>query len=1065
MSELTAEQKGNIKFHLGMGEGAEALTPLMSGETPELKAEQAKAVSDCYTATLNADQCLDDLAAGRLGGAGLALTEDQRKAVADCLTLGLGVDRIAEVIANGSTDPAVQTRAKETAGQIYGRYLATGDVQKALEAVGGSQGAGAVSPLTYPDDIKKREEEAVAVCQDFLNDLAARHITFTGNLEEDKERIKTEWKNYRERTNHDKKTIGLADQYIARWLNTAAKFPSIGWLRLELQRGHLQLPFGLLFAAIGLFGEISYLGGKELPSDNPILVAVFALAGTDMAGVNEDLGEPIDLREALLGIIGQLYTTSFADRWLETLPPSSRELGKSVFCFVAMLGLIQSLHFGNKIIGVSWPEQYQYEGIVGFKPMVEQLMRYLFSHPDIGFLADAYHQMPNVGSEYSPYQNVASILFRGGLAALIVMDASQNGRFMVEGGVGEYVVGTPDPSASTSFQTTALYLGRNDQAKGFAGLTNDALFMTDLIVQTTSDILKAAGQENSPLKYITPPMALALVTGLFGLLVTKQLKDNPGKALDAASLSELLQEKYVLNMTEEELTAAAQESANDTFWAIFLGGVEGMAAGYSKNRRAVVDAFARVNQMAGRDSTLVYTAAESAYRFEESGQGEGDQYKAITDTMGFLGILNTVTCGFAGIEAGSAAALSNGKDVLAYAPVVLGLIVNIKELVDAYQTPKEGEIQAVGHKQAVNGEWSNFFSYIITSAISYLISRWIDRPLKLEMTFDKTSGRYRIVSTVRLNPGGLSMDGRFGPVSAQESAIAREISQKERLLRQTEEEQAVLLAGEIPSPNGADSRYWHERRAMEFDGEITALREDLIRLKGYADMSPSQIAVDQALTSQKEVLERLTAQLDGVLSGEIGPPPGTSDPEKWISDTTHDLSGQIFRSQSELLTIVAGQVEAERDAVGTLLMFPVPYDSGNELHRVLLAEEILPDLRARRKEIVAQLDQVGRDREIHVEKSPYGPASLYGLKFNYEPPTEEQLAEIRRLTVQRDNLDAQIVEIEHGYGLAELYQQKTGIDVRLAGMNPVFKEYQQELEKQKTELMAFSNLLEEISRA
>src|SRR3989338_10302212 len=130
MPELTDTQKSEIRFYLSIGNDAAELAPYMPGETPELKAQQAKAVSDCYTATLDADQCLDDLSAGRLGGAGLALTEDQRKAVADCLMLGLGVDRIAKVIANGSTDPAVQTRAKETAGQIYGRYLATGDAQK-----------------------------------------------------------------------------------------------------------------------------------------------------------------------------------------------------------------------------------------------------------------------------------------------------------------------------------------------------------------------------------------------------------------------------------------------------------------------------------------------------------------------------------------------------------------------------------------------------------------------------------------------------------------------------------------------------------------------------------------------------------------------------------------------------------------------------------------------------------------------------------------------------------------------------------------------------------------------
>ena len=81
MSELTADQKVLIPLYLANGRNADQLTPLMPGATPAEKADQARQVFDCYNSTRDADACLDDLAAGRLGGAGVTLTSAQRDRV------------------------------------------------------------------------------------------------------------------------------------------------------------------------------------------------------------------------------------------------------------------------------------------------------------------------------------------------------------------------------------------------------------------------------------------------------------------------------------------------------------------------------------------------------------------------------------------------------------------------------------------------------------------------------------------------------------------------------------------------------------------------------------------------------------------------------------------------------------------------------------------------------------------------------------------------------------------------------------------------------------------------
>ncbi|MBI4411802.1 MAG: hypothetical protein HY541_04900 [Deltaproteobacteria bacterium] len=862
MSELTAEQKGNIKFHLGMGEGPQALTSLMPGETAELKAEQAKAVSDCYTATLNADQCLDDLAAGRLGGAGLALTEDQRKGVADCLTLGLGVDRIAEVIANGSTDPAVQTRAKETAGQIYGRYLATGDVDASFGGVTGSASARLSSSIpashgvSAPDEIRvtatPQEIAAFKICKDFFNELA-KEMTMTGVREVDYKSVQKKWLAYKAK-HHGEPGLEDAQDTIYR----VFEINVVGWDAAG-------------FTLAGIFVLDVILGYViDLPSDDNVLTGdvfsllVFGPMNVDLKAMNRDLDGPVNLNKFFFGLLGQIYYNPLLDGWLKTIDdPNKRLLAKDIFVATALVGMTSAIVGQNQVLDISWAERYQ----GSFRDMVQSLVNLLYINPGLGIVPQEHRWMPEVDPEAHWGYNTASFALRGALAIQLYLGARADARQHIQGEIQQKIIGQLDSEEhlDENFRVTSYVISENHSAKGFASGMNDALFMSDMIIQTAEDVMQLSHNDNRTVSKITPLAAFAVTTATFGLLISKDFHDNPAQAMDlnetGGSLEDFV-EKYRLNQRPAGLEDAAQKAADETALAFLLGGLESLGAAYSTNRSDVVDAFMQVNRMIPRNFAHRYTALDATRDFAESGQETGDQYDSINRIMDSLSIVDIPVSAWAGFEAGSTAALSGKPYTPEYWPAYMGFALNIYYLSKAYEHAGEKEWAPV-----IEAQWTNFGVYTATASVSYAMSRLLGHPFDFKFEFD--AGRYRVRGDLGPNGAGLIAGVSFDNNNGEEYNPAHESGRVQIFLAKKEQE-------------------WHEvsekiAGLSPDDSQVTVL---LDRQREIAEaMAIQQI---ESLRLEEETLNVQIGRLNAVLA--LGTIPFDSRDDQQIALLRHVLN-------------------------------------------------------------------------------------------------------------------------------------------------------------------------------
>lgn len=712
------------------------------------------------------------------------------------------------------------------------------------------------------------ELAARSIAQDFFDNLKNKGVTLTGNPEKDRETIDKEWQIY-ETANKDKAAISGAREAVYRWFSLGSWFSLAGFLTKSKNfskdlTGVLGTSTGFVVAAIAFGLDVLTLFNIQIKSDNPLLMRLAAPL-LDLEGINSDVGGTMDMTDTTFGMMGQIMYNPLLDSFLRTLPNDKRPIAQNILASMTLIGLFKANLLQMDLIDVAWAERYQPD----IRSMVEQLMRYLFAHGDMGKVGQAHRFMPEVNPQSAFATDVFSYTIRGGMALLIGWNAYNNAKLYVRGSTDKAIIDrakTPEnTSQSSTFQDTARALAANDQRKSFAMMMTDALVMSDILMQTGHEIFK----DDQTVRYLTPAAAFALTTLVFGLCFSLNVGDTPS---GDEGLQELI-DKYKLNTTADTLTSKTEgivsnSPAVDTFVAFLFGGMEALAAGYAKNRRAVVESFAMVNNMIGTNHLLTQTANASSLNFEASGQGEGDPKAAITAAMKTVAALDIVNSAWAGLDAGSTAYLAEGPAYLEIAPAAAGFAIRLAYLIQAFQ------VEGAGSEEVKTQEYINAGVYVGGVGLGVLLS-WILHD-KFDFSFKFENGQYAVDGQVGPAPGGLVVRGSFGPAAptpkTRQEELLAEMNRDQKILEELKNELGTINAQITANP---DLLPPEQKNALATRGR--AIVKSMLTLntsmaKNGAELTREQIAdIDQGLRTGLIAFNPADPMQRKLVTGELLP--------------------------------------------------------------------------------------------------------------------------------------------------------------------------------------------------
>lgn len=706
------------------------------------------------------------------------------------------------------------------------------------------------------------ELAARSIVQDFFESLKRKGITLTGDPEKDRETIDKEWQIY-ETANEDKAGISGAREAVYRWFSLGSFWTKSVFFSKDLTEV-LGTSTGFVVAAIAFGLDALTLFNIQIKSDNPILVFL-ASPLLDLEGINSDVGGTMDMTDTTFGMIGQIMYNPLLDSFLRNLPNDKRPIAQNVLASITLVGLLKANLLQKDLIDVAWAERYQPD----IRSMVEQLMRYLFAHGDMGKVGQAHRFMPEVNPQSDFATDAFSYTIRGGMAALIAWNAWNNAKLYVRGSTNIAIIDTAKSpegtSQSSTFQDTARALAANDQRKSFAMMMTDALVMSDIIMQTCHELIT----DNQTFRYLTPIAAFAITTLVFGLSFSLNVGKNPS---GNEGIDEFIN-KYKLNTTADTLTSKTEgiitdQPALDTFLAFFFGGMEALAAGYAKNRRAVVESFAMVNNMIGTNHLLTQTANASANNFEASGQGKGDPNAAITAAMRTVAALDILNSAWAGLDAGSTAYLAEGPAYLEIAPAAAGLAIRLTYLIQAFQ------VEGAGSKEVLTQEWINAGAYVGGVGLGALLS-WIFHD-KFDFSFKFENGQYAVDGQVGPAPGGLVVKGSFGPTApspkTRQEELLAEINRDQKILEDLKTELDTINAQIAAVPNSLTVKQNNAMatRRRSIVKSILALNSSIA--KNGAELTREQIAdIDQGLRTGLIAFNPTDPMQRKLVTGELLP--------------------------------------------------------------------------------------------------------------------------------------------------------------------------------------------------
>lgn len=871
------------------------------------------------------------------------------------------------------------------------------------EVLGGSKS-------DYPIHWSERRKKAAEIVDRFFSHLETKGVKLTGDRVTDQPVIEKEWGEYK-KAHENEQGIADAEEALDRWFNVAAFYETTS-LKIHLKMARDITGFVMIGLLLGI-PAVKLM--PELKSDNGVLLFLSGLAPGNplpLDELNKDLAasDPhgdgsFNLQDTVFGMLGQIYYNPFLDSWIKSFPPDERPIAQNVLFLLAGVGAFMTHQHQNDLLEVTWSEQYQPE----IKTMVEQLMRYLYVHGDMGLIPQMHRWMPEINGQARGEINILSGIMRGGFAVLLFLNANTNARMYMQGKSQKAVIdgaGLPESSdgeempdtgdQSRTFQNTTKALANNDIQKSYPMMMNDALFFADILMQSTQETLEALGKGDSAARYVHPVVASGLSLLLFGLLVAEKV--GPAEGLGGSTREYV--ERYRLNRRPEALEEAINSELDGTanLWMPFIfGSLEALAAGFAEHRHEVVTSFAMVNNMLGRNQFMSRVAAEGKAETErltaerEAAAGEGEdpkpvQFHSASVAMSTMSWVDVVAALWAGIDAGSTAALADFNtplDAIELTPAAMGLVIRAVYLYKASQLP-----DGPGKDAVVLQERIASIGYLGFGLISFGLSKWLGEKIDLEIKYESSS--YEIAGNIQPFPGGVGVVGRFGAKSGP--------SEREQRIARLQREREILAS-------------------------LTARQQALT-----ARLRTESFATDadrKAVRGEREALARSLVDTNREVAG-------------LMSEVARDRAAQV----DELLR--AGSVPFN------------PFDKGQ---RELVAAELLPDLAARKRGLEREVARLDSARLSFVPAGGPGVLTRFQVVPKLLSPGDE-----RRLAGLREELariSRTMADIEKGNGavMAALYREKTGLDLNLVGFNPVLRRYRDRVEAEGKQFAIIAKVL------
>lgn len=859
------------------------------------------------------------------------------------------------------------------------------------EVLGGSKS-------DYPVHWSERRKRAAEIIDRFFSHLETKGVKLSGDRVTDQPVIEKEWGEYK-KAHENEPGIADAEEALDRWFNVAAFYETTS-LKIHLKMARDITGFVMVALLLGI-PAVKLM--PELKSDNGVLLFLSGLAPGNplpLEDLNKDLAasDPhgdgsFNLQDTVFGMMGQIYYNPFLDSWIKNQSPDEKAIAQNVLFLLAGVGAFMTYQHQNDLLEVTWSEQYQPE----IKTMVEQLMRYLYVHSDMGLIPQMHRWMPEINPYARGELNILSGVMRGGYAVLLFLNANTNARMYVQGKAQQAIIPEPvegdETAQSQTFQNTSRALAENDIQKSYPMMMNDALFFADILMQSTQEALDAMGKGNSVARYVHPAVAAGLSLLLFGLLVAERV--GPAEGLGESPRDFV--ERYRLNRRPEELEEEINSEVGNLWVPFIFGSLEALAAGYADHRHEVVTSFAMVNNMLGRNQFMSRVAAEGKAETErltaerEAAAGEGGdpkpvQFHSASVAMNTMAWVDIVAALWAGIDAGSTAALADFNtplDAIELTPAAMGLVIRAVYLAKAYDLP-----DGPGKDAVKTQEWVAMGGYLGLGLISFGLSKWLGEKIDLEIKYESSS--YEIAGNIQPFPGGVGVVGRFGAKSGP--------SEREQRIARLQREREILAS-------------------------LTARQQALT-----ARLRTGSFATDadrKAVRDEREALARSLVETNREVAG-------------LMSEVARDRAAEV----DELLR--AGSV---------------PFNPADKAQRELVAAELLPELAARRKQVEREVARLDSSRLSFVPAGGPGVLTRFQVVPKLLSPGDERRLAALREELARITRTMADIERGNGHVIAGLYREKTGIDLNLVGFNPVLRRYRDRVEAEGKQFAVIARVL------
>lgn len=556
---------------------------------------------------------------------------------------------------------------------------------------------------------------------------------------------------------------------------------------------------GMALATLVLATEIILSFQDNMPSDSTMLMSLFMPFGFDLASLNRDLEGPINLNIMLSGLLGQIFINPVGENLVDSIQDDkARLLVKDTLALSLLVGMIPTMQVKADALTFPWGARYQ----SSFRDMVQALVDQLYVNPDLGIRPWQQAYTPEVGS--GSKLDLLSFALRGAMAIQFVADANISAKQHVKGSLDQFVIGSPETAAGLddSFQVTSFVVATNHSAKGMASSINDALALTDLIIQTAEDVGQLQKWDSNQTSKMAPAAAFGITMLAVALPITASLANNPAKVDGLESVDDY-RNKWSLETTNKTIQAVGTKASLEVGGGFLLGGLQAMSAAYSHNQQETVQAFMQVNRLFGRNTFAAMTGANaysdvnSVYQGSGSGNINDYQFGSITNMMNSLGLTDLPLPLYAGLAAGSTAGLSDNPASPEYWPAYLGFGLNMFKLVEAYQLRSQiiessGKVSAIseGANQAVSLEWANLAIYSVSTVVSYAITQKTGRTYDLKLSTE--GNRYKVESQIAATGTGLSANFTVGASTEKGGSVAERINQNTALMVRAEQRVAEL---------------------------------------------------------------------------------------------------------------------------------------------------------------------------------------------------------------------------------------------------------------------------------